>query len=281
VSASSTFADASSLCSEGTVRGKPRVVDGDTVEIKDMNIRLEGIDAPESRQTCKFSSGDPYACGVWSTSALKEKIGRKYVGCCLTRKDRYGRYLGYCSIKKKDIPKDESKLYKTLNAWMVSTGQALAYRQYSNAFVSEESYAGENRLGLWEGTFLEPWLWRRNSDGQVTSNCKIKGNISPSGKIYHMPGSTYYDSVSIDTSDGERWFCSEKEALKAGWRAPKDNENDEKSCDIKGNISSSGKIYHVPGGRYYDRVKINTSKGERWFCSEEEAVAAGWRASKY
>jgi hypothetical protein len=37
------------------------------------------------------------------------------------------------------------------------------------------------------------------------------------------------------------------------------------------------RIYHAPGGRWYSRTKINEAKGERWFCSEEEARAAGWR----
>ncbi len=40
------------------------------------------------------------------------------------------------------------------------------------------------------------------------------------------------------------------------------------------------RIYHVPGGAYYDRTKISPAKGERWFCTEEEAQAAGWRRSK-
>ena len=49
-------------------------------------------------------------------------------------------------------------------------------------------------------------------------------------------------------------------------------------CVIKGNINSSGeRIYHVPGQRYYDKTRINWSKGERWFCTEQEAVRAGWR----
>ena len=52
------------------------------------------------------------------------------------------------------------------------------------------------------------------------------------------------------------------------------------TCLIKGNISRNGRIYHVPGGRYYSRAKINQSQGERWFCSEAEARAAGWRRSK-
>ncbi len=53
------------------------------------------------------------------------------------------------------------------------------------------------------------------------------------------------------------------------------------TCLIKGNISSSGeKIYHVPGGAYYDVTVIDTSAGERWFCTTQQAEDAGWRASK-
>ena len=58
-----------------------------------------------------------------------------------------------------------------------------------------------------------------------------------------------------------------------------DSEN--KNCDIKGNISSKGqKIYHIPGNINYEKTKINENKGERWFCSEEEAQMNGWRRSK-
>jgi hypothetical protein len=53
------------------------------------------------------------------------------------------------------------------------------------------------------------------------------------------------------------------------------------ACVIKGNISSSGeRIYHVPGQRYYDKTQIDESRGERWFCTEQEAVGAGWRKAK-
>lgn len=52
-------------------------------------------------------------------------------------------------------------------------------------------------------------------------------------------------------------------------------------CRIKGNINTRGeRIYHVPGQKYYEQTKISASHGERWFCSEEEARAAGWRRSK-
>lgn len=53
------------------------------------------------------------------------------------------------------------------------------------------------------------------------------------------------------------------------------------ACNIKGNVNTKGeRIYHVPGQKYYDRTRIEASHGERWFCSEEEARAAGWRRSK-
>lgn len=51
-------------------------------------------------------------------------------------------------------------------------------------------------------------------------------------------------------------------------------------CAIKGNVSSRGKIYHVPWGTWYDKVKVDEGHGERWFCSEAEAQAAGWRPAQ-
>lgn len=53
------------------------------------------------------------------------------------------------------------------------------------------------------------------------------------------------------------------------------------ACRIKGNISASGiRIYHVPGQKFYDRTGIRPAQGERWFCSEAQARASGWRAAK-
>lgn len=55
----------------------------------------------------------------------------------------------------------------------------------------------------------------------------------------------------------------------------------QQECNIKGNVNTQGeRIYHVPGQRYYNDTRISRSHGERWFCSEEEARAAGWRRSK-
>ncbi len=54
------------------------------------------------------------------------------------------------------------------------------------------------------------------------------------------------------------------------------------NCNIKGNVSinSGERIYHVPGQEFYAQTKIDPQYGERWFCSEAEARAAGWRKAK-
>ena len=115
-----------------------------------------------------------------------------------------------------------------LNAWMVAEGWAFAYRRYSNAYVGEESAARAARRGVWRGEVVPPWEWRtgKRLGGTRTTarqesggRCSIKGNISKSGtRIYHVPGGRYYDQTRINTSKGERWFCTENEARSAGWR---------------------------------------------------------------
>jgi hypothetical protein len=72
----------------------------------------------------------------------------------------------------------------------------------------------------------------------------------------------------------------------AAYRAERQGANDAgglafasapEACAIKGNISANGRIYHRPGQRDYARTRINPAQGERWFCTEDEARAAGWR----
>jgi hypothetical protein len=70
-----------------------------------------------------------------------------------------------------------------------------------------------------------PWEYRArrwDTAAQIMpGNCPIKGNINAKGeRIYHAPWSKHYAATRIDTSKGERWFCTEAEARAAGWRAP-------------------------------------------------------------
>lgn len=84
----------------------------------------------------------------------------------------------------------------------------------------------------------------------VPANCRIKGNISGGERIYHTPGSPYYDQTDIDVSIGERWFCSEREARAAGWRPPSgDPATPSSECQARVNLNaaSADELERLPG----------------------------------
>jgi endonuclease YncB( thermonuclease family) len=197
------------------ITGRPTVLDGDTLQIGAQRIRLHGIDAPERRQTCAVR-GELWGCGAEATRALASRIGNGDVECAATDTDRYGRTVAVCRSGGID-----------LNAWMVAEGWALAFRRYALDYVQQEVAAQDARRGIWRGEFVAPWEWRRGkrlaSTGEDATRprteCRIKGNISRSSeRIYHVPGGRYYARTRIEPAKGERWFCSEQEALSAGWR---------------------------------------------------------------
>ncbi len=132
-----------------SINGKPRIIDGDTIEISGKRIRLHGIDAPESKQKCT-AGGKEWACGQEATFALAQFIETHWVTCKGDKRDRYGRIIAVCFIGSYD-----------LNAMMVREGWALAYRQYSMDYVDEETTARDARVGMWRGEFVAPWEWRR------------------------------------------------------------------------------------------------------------------------
>ena len=198
-----------------------RVIDGDTVAIGDTHVRIGGIDAPESAQRCAAAQGR-WACGQEATRALRTRIAGKTLECEALDRDRYGRVIGRCTAGGEDI-----------GQWMVREGWALAYRAYSTRYASDEAAARQAKRGVWRGEVMEPWRWRRGArlgdsareprkrePGAEGRRCAIKGNVSTrtGEKIYHVPGGQWYESTRIDPARGERWFCSESEARRAGWR---------------------------------------------------------------
>ena len=82
--------------------------------------------------------------------ALIDRIGGRDVSCEIEGKGRYGRSIGVCFLDGED-----------LNAWMVASGMAMAYRKYSRAYIREEGRAKAKRKGIWRGRFVKPWEWRR------------------------------------------------------------------------------------------------------------------------
>ena len=130
-----------------------RVIDGDTIDIDSNRFRLFGIDAPEKGQPCSRNNV-PYDCGSASKEHMKFIISGAIIECGERGKDRWGRYIGICTADGEDI----SRL-------MVRHGWALAYRQYSSDYVSDEEFAQSNKLGMWAKEFTTPSEWRKSNKG--------------------------------------------------------------------------------------------------------------------
>jgi endonuclease YncB( thermonuclease family) len=135
---------------------------------------------------------------------------------------------------------------ENLNAWMVREGWALAYVQYSRGYVGDEDAAREQRKGMWAGAFIAPWAWRHRNERTI-----ILGALS-------VP-ITAQANLLIPASSAT---------------APSSE------CIIKGNVNRQGeRIYHLPGQAAYPVVNMVDPR-KRWFCSEDDARAAGWRPAK-
>ena len=193
---------------------EPRVVDGDTLEIGGIVYRLNGIDAPEHGQRC-----GTWDCGSEATAELVEIVKGRDVTCDALGQDGYDRTIATCYADGTDI-----------GASMIDKGMAWAFVRYSDAYIGEEAAARENRRGVFSEDFTTPWEFRDRrwtealaKEDEAPDGCPIKGNISRNGRIYHPPWSPWYDKTAINVAKGERWFCSEAEAVAAGWRAPRWN----------------------------------------------------------
>lgn len=202
-----------------------RVIDGDTIEIEGgERVRYIGIDTPETVDPRK-----PVQCfGVEASRKNKELVEGKEVRLekDITDTDKYGRLLRYVWIGD-----------TLINLELVKQGFAQSYSyppdvKYQDDFVKAEREARDAKRGLWDAcqqtdtsSAVTPVVvppspqTETNTTVAPPTSCVIKGNINSSGEmIYHLPGCSSYNVTKIDESRGEKWFCSESEALAAGWR---------------------------------------------------------------
>jgi endonuclease YncB( thermonuclease family) len=130
--------------------GQASVVDGDTLEIHGIRIRLWGVDAPESSQLCRGEDSLQYRCGAQAANDLDAFIARRPVNCSPLSLDPYGRTVANCSVGGTD-----------LGEWLVRKGLALDWPQYSKGRYGEAQRDAERvGRGIWKGSYVEPWLYR-------------------------------------------------------------------------------------------------------------------------
>jgi endonuclease YncB( thermonuclease family) len=120
------------------------VIDGDSFKLNGVELRLEGVDAPEYQQTCRRGEvTEP--CGKQARQALAALIGKGEPTCEIASRDRFGRGLALCRLGPVDI-----------NRHLVQQGYAVAF----GAYDSEEAEARRARRGIWATSFERPADWR-------------------------------------------------------------------------------------------------------------------------
>ena len=196
------------------VQGAIRVIDGDTLDVGGVRVRLHGIDAPEVGQNCRTATGKSWDCGTWASRELRALYQGAQASCEAVDRDKYDRVVATCRVAGHDLGTE-----------LVRRGMAIAFRKYSMIYVPDENRARKSRVGLHAGTFQNPSAHRtarKKAAEESAAGCRIKGNISKKGaRIYHVPGQKFYAATRISTRAGERWFCSESDARAAGWRRAK------------------------------------------------------------
>jgi endonuclease YncB( thermonuclease family) len=187
------------------------VIDGDTIDVGDVRVRIHGIDAPEQDQKCLSEQGVQWACGAWVTDEVQKRVEGEIAKCTRVDIDKYGRVVARCLVHGDD-----------LGETLVSDGLAFAYRKYSMVYDLAEKGAAVNDRGLHASRVQSPSQFRKTrAKGRIPPDrsCSIKGNISAKGvRIFHEVGQAFYEQTGINTNKGERWFCNAAEATAAGWR---------------------------------------------------------------
>ena len=133
----------------------------------------------------------------------------------------------------------------------------------------------------------------RDRHGRTVARCLVGGEDIGATLVAQGLAFAYrryamdYDLVEKQAAAADRGLWAMNVQNPADYRrngqavAPSQRQSVAGDCNIKGNISAKGeRIFHRPGQEHYDRTRINTAQGERWFCSAAEAAAAGWRAAR-
>jgi endonuclease YncB( thermonuclease family) len=212
--------------------------DGATIRLDRTIYRLDGIDTPEIDQTCLDEHDEVWACGVALRDRLGAHIGNRAVRCEDKGTDPIYKY------RRRGICTIEGET-TTLNEWLVHEGWAIKLDPDAKSrFAAAEADARENRRGLWKGCFADPRDmrgWDQNGARLIGTGCQAGHTNRTREKLFR-----------VDSAMPPGCPIKAKLALRA--------------------IGYDG-IYHLPSCGSYRRVR----QAQRWFCSEEDARAAGFR----
>jgi endonuclease YncB( thermonuclease family) len=213
--------------------------DGGTLQVGSVTYRLDGIDVPALDQLCIDEHADAWTCGLEARDQLAKLIGDRQVRC-----DDLGvdpiykkRHLGVCKVEGETT---------SLSQLLVRDGFALNVDDSATGrFKVDEAHARDNRQGLWKGCFVAPQEFRRGKKEGV-----LLGGSCPADRDDEIRQALFPSDLPMPSG-----------------------------CSIKGKFAVRARvtgdlgIYHLQACRSYPAL----TKPDRWFCSEQDAQAAGFR----
>lgn len=213
--------------------------DGDTIQLAGVTFRLDGIDAPEFDQTCIDDHAEPWTCGIEARDQLANLIGKRGVHCDdLGPNKSYSKWhSGICTVDGEAV---------SLNQSMVRQGFALASDSATGGgFKADEAGAKGDLKGLWKGCFVAPQDFRHDN-----KSASLLGVSCRNDKDREIRDLLFPEEPAMPPN------CSIKAKFAVRAR-------------VTGNVG----VYHLQACRTYAPV----TKPDRWFCTEEDAQAAGFR----
>ncbi|WP_375307595.1 thermonuclease family protein [Bradyrhizobium sp. A11] len=212
--------------------------DGNSIQLGDVTYRLDGVDAPELDQVCIDDHADPWTCGIEARDQLAKLINKRSVRC-----DDVGPEKSFGKRHRAICTAEGDKA--SLNEQLIRLGFAVAREPIKANVKPAASEAKTASAGIWKGCFVAPQDFRAGKkDGALL------GSACRPDRDKEIRAVLFPEELTMPPS------CSIKGKLAVRAR-------------VTGNIG----IYHLRGCPSYPA----TTKPDRWFCSEDDAQAAGFR----
>lgn len=225
------------LIGAGQAAADAVVNDGDTLTLDGIRYRLEGVDAPELDQVCTDQVGETWACGLEARERLKAFVAERKVACTDISPNPGSGRIARCRAGSDD-----------LGQWLVREGWALSTEPPATArYLELQADAHAHHRGIWKGCFVAAQDLRRwsKAKAELLGECPV--------------------TMSDERRTRDLLF-PDRPAMPP-------------QCAIKGKLALRARvtghvgIYHLRTCRTYARA----GTPQRWFCSEEDAKAAGFR----
>ena len=227
-----------SLLASPALAANVSVRDGNTLQLGDVTFRLDGIDAPEFDQVCIDDHADPWSCGVDARDHLARLIKGRTVHCDDLGPDKSKkRHIGVCTIDGETT---------SLNQQLARQGFAISVEPSLKVRARDDAASAKaDKSGIWKGCLAAPQDFRLGK-----KDSPLMGGSCRADRDKEIRAVLFPDNLAQPPG------CAIK-----GKRAVR--------ARMTGNIG----IYHLQGCLSY----AGLTRPDRWFCSEDDAQAAGYR----